>query len=199
MPRKKKTASSALPPALRTPIAFHDSPETSLLEMAAPGFPSRGAAVAQAFNANLQIPQEWLEKMLLLLDHYRIAHDDPERWFFLAFALALDHVDGMKIAPNQKKSGAPLEWGPMTLAKLYFEVVDIVQERGLSIKDSCQAILDDPNRRKFYPRSYSAKTLARRYYEAQKDALVKVLERAARSKGEAGRRLVTNILHGEFE
>jgi hypothetical protein len=197
MPRKAKTASNALPPALRTPIAIHDPQGPSVLEQGAPNFAPPGHPDALFLKANAHIPGEWLEKMLLLLDHYRIDRDDPERWFALAFSLAMDHVEGMKIAQKPKDPGAPREWGELKLARLYFEIDDIRRESGLSISDSCEEILGDHNRWKHYPKCTRA-TLVRRYHEAQSDPFIKMLNRIAESKGHAGRQIILLFLNEEL-
>jgi hypothetical protein len=39
-----------------------------------------------------RIIMEWLAKVDLLLSHYQIRPEDPDRWRKLAFLLALDHA-----------------------------------------------------------------------------------------------------------
>jgi hypothetical protein len=48
------------------------------------------------------------KKMDLLLEHYHLKDDDPERWQKLSFRLALDHIAECKSATaSQKTRGAP--------------------------------------------------------------------------------------------
>ena len=46
-----------------------------------------------------------MARMLLLLEHYRIDANSPNRWFFLALALASDHVQGFAIVPSYRGRG----------------------------------------------------------------------------------------------
>lgn len=194
MPKKRTPAEGKIHPSLRTPIQIKEVRAPTVLESAAPGFVSPDLR-AQVLKENVHIPGEWLEKMTLLLDQYSIAQDDPERWFKLAFSLALDHVEGMKVAPKRKPAGAPEEWGWQTLLRLRMEVDELRQQNGMSIADACRAILADHDRWKHYPPGCKHSTLVRRYHAAGENDAVVFFERVAQSKGENGRQFILSMMN----
>lgn len=141
------------------------------------------SSTAEAIKNNWHIPGEWLEKMLELLSFYKIETTDPERWFALAFNLALEHVPGFRL-DRRRKAGAPLEWDGMMLARLNFEVSTLTAIESITIKAACEAILADYNKRRTYPvgpkgKPLTATTLMRRYHQSRNDPLVKMLQMAA--------------------
>lgn len=153
------------------------------------GSKGRSSDLGDSISANWHIPLEWLEKMNLLLSHYRIDRDNPERWFGLALCLAIDHVPGFEPV-KRKKPGAKLDWDGVTLARLNFQVSGLIASRqSASIRAACETILADSNLRRAYPigpngKPVSVPTLMRKYHDSNKDPLVKMLQRIGADNAE---------------
>lgn len=186
----KKKGGAAYSGPLNKPIQVTKGEPPTFLA-AAGGSPSEHAnQVAE----NSHVPKEWLEKMALLLSHYKIDADDPERWFALSLHLAIDHVPGFKL-DEKKKSGAPLDWDGWTLARLNFEVSDLMARNvDMTIEAACETILSDSARRRSYPigtggKPVSTSTLMRRYHSSQNNPLVRMFQRMA-AQSEAMRKIV---------
>ena len=125
------------------------------------------------------IPTAWLSKMLLLLDHYEINRDDPEKWFALSLQLAIAHVPGFAV-DQHKSPGAKAVWDETTLTRLYVEVKALVEERRksnpkFSESNAC-TILANKEPWKSMHRKPSNETLRRRYYAAADSPLIKLAE-----------------------
>jgi hypothetical protein len=84
-----------------------------------------------------RIIREWIAKVPLLLAHYGIAPNDPDRWRALAFLLALDHVPGMQVIDRPRpKRGAPQKWN-LARAREFIRLIEqIAGERGEGVKDA---------------------------------------------------------------
>lgn len=128
------------------------------------------------------LAEEAAPKLWLLLDHYAIARDDPERWFLLSLKLAIDHVPGFTRAPPGSKPGRPSEWDAFKLALVYCLVEKKKHERLLqglecSDLDACRFVLQDPGCAPWVAsavgRLPAANTLRNRYLESQGSILVK--------------------------
>jgi len=80
-------------------------------------------------RSSVHTATECLKKMSELLEHYEIDKNDlVNRWFWLAFRLATDHVPGFRVE-QEKESGRPQEWDIVSLAILYCDVKDVKRER----------------------------------------------------------------------
>ncbi len=56
--------------------------------------------------------REFINRMYVLLEHYKIDASQENCWFFLAWDLASDHVKGFTIAPTYKGPGRPKKIKP---------------------------------------------------------------------------------------
>ena len=70
--------------------------------------------------------QEFNQKLPLLLDHYGIASDDPDRWQKLCLGLAVAHVPGFQVRASRKK-GRPPTVSPQDEEKLYARFCELRQ------------------------------------------------------------------------
>jgi hypothetical protein len=88
------------------------------------------------------IHEERLEKLVLLLRHYDVARDDPDRWRRLAFRMALDFVPGMRVEyeiPRQR--GRPRKWKG-ELGKIFYRHIQAInKERGRGVRDAIRTLL----------------------------------------------------------
>jgi hypothetical protein len=122
---------------------------------------------------------ESLKKLSLLLKHYEIPEDDSERWFSLAFALALDFVPGFAI-DTRKPAGRRAEWDDIRLCSLWFEVGSLRRSNPkLSVSAACARIAKRPDWK-----SLTGSTLRQRYEtEAKNSVLVSMYERLSQTLG----------------
>jgi hypothetical protein len=71
---------------------------------------------------SLFILEERLRKLGLLLEHYKISKDHPDKWLHLALGLAVDRVAGFRVENAGQRPGSPKKWDAILLAKLYFDI-----------------------------------------------------------------------------
>ena len=74
-----------------------------------------------------QRQKEKFQKLLLLCDHFEIDRNDPQLWFRLSLALALEHVRGFK---EIRKPGAKQKWTPFKKLELKIAVDRKIKEAG---------------------------------------------------------------------
>lgn len=126
----------------------------------------------QADNA-LNLTKQAAEKLGLLLEHYEIDKNDPDRWFLLSLALARNHVTGFQIKEDGS-AGRRVVWNENKLVVLYFEVVQLIKSKNrepqYGISWACAQLVKRPEWRNF-----EAKTLQTKYSEAKKSGLVRLL------------------------
>lgn len=115
--------------SLAVPVVYSDPP------MAAQILGVDHPDVQKAIHAeSMRVTQELLDKLPLLIDHFAIAKDAPDKWMQLAFRMARAHVPGFQtVLP--KKSGAPRDWMPLDLAALHFEV-ELLIKQGMKAKEA---------------------------------------------------------------
>jgi hypothetical protein len=133
------------------------------------------------------IAQKWFEKLNLLMKHYSIA--DPNDWFSLALALAVDHVPGFQVwntlgfeqidqgirlvvHVGRKKTGRPMKWPVQRLDDLLNDVEKTKKQCG--VKRDREALDRIARLRKWAPpanhrgeRSQWIETLESRLQEAK--------------------------------
>lgn len=98
---------------------------------------------------NPRIVGEQVEKLFLLLDHFKIPPKSPLRWFHLAFHLAKRHVPGVEVI-----EGLPAKRGPKGARKgapsreeLILAVTQVKLERGHGTADAIRILRKrDPDR-----------------------------------------------------
>ena len=116
--------------------------------------------------------REALERMMLLFDHYGI--DDHSNWVALAFALARDHVPGLRIMKD--RPGAKRKWTPTDAARLQLALGKIMGERNVTKTHAARILVkQDP----WSSMAKTAATLLRRAQDVD-NRWVKVMEDAAR-------------------
>ncbi len=69
----------------------------------------------------LKYAEESIAKLVVLLNHYKIDKENPERWFELSFALAREYIPGFKVVTDSRKT-KPNKWTPLRYAALYSSV-----------------------------------------------------------------------------
>ena len=111
-------------------------------------------------------------RLRLLLDHYEIARDDPNRWIELSMWLAVNHVPGFEYSPK----GAPTKWGENEEFKLFSRVVELTK-RGNSIRNACRLLA---KKEPYKSHSQSMEVLRRRFYAAKK-VMLTIVEKDMRS------------------
>ena len=86
------------------------------------------------------IDNEMSSRFLLLLDHFGIPKDlsESDRWFFLTFALARNHVPGLRFGKTERR-GLKLEWNYRRELRLYATVMLRVLD-GLTLAEACQRV-----------------------------------------------------------
>lgn len=87
--------------------------------------------------------EEDIKMMAELVELYEIDPYDPDRWFYLAFHLASQHVPGFKYKKFKRKGGAPIKWDKEAQQGL---VDDVFIVRGLfphyDAKRACKWLSD---------------------------------------------------------
>lgn len=146
MPLKKKLARRGYVGALAQPISA-PRPKT-VLERASQDAEADAAEAARVVG-------EWLQKLLLLLEHYEIEQQDDSRWFRLAFKLAMEHVPGFAF-DQQKPAGRPADWDSWRYMDLFLSVRSLMNEaagRGceLTLRDACRQLADSGFAADLYP------------------------------------------------
>lgn len=128
----------------------------------------------QRYNLDTAIKAtaEAAEKMFLLLDHYNIDRNDEEKWFFLAFNLARNHIEGFSLE-DKKPKGSPRIWDNFTYLKLYHDVSNKVSlSPNKSIAWACgQLVKAQPW--KDMLRGDKGKSLENQYNKSKSSPLVK--------------------------
>jgi hypothetical protein len=111
-----------------------------------------------------RITKQQVDKLRLLLKHYKIAPNDPNRFLLLAFHLARDFVPGMSVVDKSRRGrGAPRKWKGLGGKLLVREIQSVNAERKKGIADAIRIV------RRRHPEwcdGYTNKTLEARYYEA---------------------------------
>jgi len=149
---------------LATPVVIGEPPLAA--QILGPDHPD----VAPLLKAETgRVSQAVMDKLPLLLDHFGIPREEPDKWLELACRLARAHVPGFRTV-KPKKSGAPQEWGEIELAALHIEV-EMLTKQGMTAKEACRALLRLPDGGWRFPRSRDEKTLYRRYQQAKKLSL----------------------------
>ncbi len=127
---------------------------------------------------HLEGATEVVEKMGLLLDHYGISRDEPERWHLLCLHLAGDHVPGFQFE-KPSKAGRPKTWLHSGRSlRLYRDVQACVSE-GHSALNACRILAKRDPYRNEIP-AYT--TLYRRYQDTKKNhPVIKMAEKMLES------------------
>lgn len=120
--------------------------------------------------------KESLEKLHLLFDWYGIDSEKPNKWFSLAFRLAIDYIPGFSTA---KPPGRHKEWDDLRLLKLYCDINKIRKEKNnCSINQACHFL---SRRKNEY--GQSQRTLYNNYTDAKKSIFVEWLNTLSISHG----------------
>jgi len=110
-----------------------------------------------------------IKKLGLLFDWYGIDKKNEDRWFNLAFRLAIDYIPGFSTA---KPPGRHNEWDDFRLLKLNWEVKKVQKEKGqYSAQDACRLLAKRPNEY-----SQTQRTLYNRFIESNKSDFQKFLD-----------------------
>jgi hypothetical protein len=107
------------------------------------------------------ISKHAVEKMLLLLEHYKIDPSDEQRWLKLAMSLALAHVPGLQVA-NRPKPGRKPTWKTGLGDEFVREVEDVKFRTGKGTKEAIAELRKKPKWEKYFAQSLEA-----RYREAR--------------------------------
>ena len=145
---------------------------TGALKEPIPYYPMAVALLAHGEDADKQkkiwqtacndLTKKRAEKLLMLLEYYRIEQSDPNAWLGLAYRLALDFIPGMKIVENARRRGAPPKWPGTDGIELIAGVEKVAKERGKGNSDAIRIMIRrNPGRWG----KYSPETLEARYYE----------------------------------
>ena len=117
-------------------------------------------------SEHLKVVLKQMNKLLLLMEFYNIDKDDIEdRWFKLAYHLAVTHEVGFKIA---QPSGSKKKWDVPQLLGLVATIRLIIIYKPMSVSNACQIIKD----RYFNGRSTTKKTIENKYGEALRSKTV---------------------------
>jgi hypothetical protein len=109
------------------------------------------------------LDSEWSSKFDLLMTHYGIGTQDPERWRLLAFNLALDHVPGMRVGRERPRKGAPRKWD-VPRCRAYVALIDkIERERGQGIRDAIRSA-----KKRNLIKTGTLRVLENRYHDSKK-------------------------------
>ncbi len=183
MPRKPKQLEKEYKGGLKKPIHRDEPPipPGKVIKLLSPEIDhdakykeESAIFIAKSF---LSLATQNIEKLGLLLEHYNIDPNDPDRWFWLSVNLAKNHVPGFKIKTKEEKGGRPQEWDIVKYARLFLEVTILMAEKknvsGCNISRACNALLKEPEWE-----SYSRKTLQSRYAEAKTTPFVMIYKNA---------------------
>lgn len=92
------------------------------------------------------IISEICRKMELLLDHYNISEDDPQKWFMLSLYLAKDRVPGFCIEEGGQE-GRPLDWNFFEDKLLLLQVADLIHSdkpgKGKTVGWACRILVKE--------------------------------------------------------
>lgn len=122
------------------------------------------------------IAKESSEKLHLLFDWYGIDSEKPDRWFSLAFRLAIDYIPGFSTA---KPPGRHKEWDDLRLLKLYCDINKIrKEENNCSINRACYLL---SRRKNEY--SQSQRTLSNNYTDAKNSVFVEWFNTLSKNHG----------------
>lgn len=118
---------------------------------------------------------EYNKKLTALMRHHNIVAKKDGAWRALALELAKDHVPGFKII-QEKEGGRGTFWNEFALAKLYFDVSNMMAARNQNISGACDLLLREPPWCDIRSNGdvLTPKTLQNRYVEATKTSLVAV-------------------------
>ncbi len=128
---------------------------------------------ADTYNSSFRNASEAIIKFGELFKHYKIDSNDPDRWFSLSLALAMEHVPGFRLEIEGKK-GRKEEWDMVKLLILYKDVE--YKRWELKLKNATytdSAICEILIKKQWKDKVKSAKVLKNRYIEAKSSALVK--------------------------
>lgn len=124
------------------------------------------------FKTAMKATTEAIEKMFLLLDHYNIDRNDEEKWFFLAFNLARNHIEGFSLE-DKKPEGSPKIWDNFTYLKLYHDVSNKVSlSPDKSIAWACRQLVKAQPWKDML-RGDKGKSLENQYNKSKSSPLVK--------------------------
>jgi hypothetical protein len=103
-------------------------------------------------------------KLELLLEHYQIDSEHPDRWWMLSLQLAVDFVPGMRIEPAPpSRRGRKPTWRAGGAHELFRAVQDLIVEKQCTEKEAIRQIgARDPRWRHKTPQNLGA-----RYREAK--------------------------------
>ena len=112
-----------------------------------------------------------ISKLGLLLQHYQISVDNPDRWLMLAHALAVDFVPGFSVQ-YKKSAGKKILWNSLLLAHLY-HAVQQKRSSTLTSRAVCNSLAkSDP-----WKQYGSAKTLYNEYLKSKDSEFVNFLKK----------------------
>jgi hypothetical protein len=106
--------------------------------------------------------RERIAKFEPLLTHYGITAKESEPWLKLAFALAVDHVEGMQVAVAPPPKGRRRDWTPSQEREFVLLVDQIRGERRRSLRDAVRVARQRRKLKAVVP------TLENRYRDAKK-------------------------------
>jgi hypothetical protein len=124
-----------------------------------------GVLKAQAIE---RATQRQISKLEKLCDEYEIARNHENRWFALAYALAVAHVPGMRVAfDSPLKPGPEARWQSELGPKLVSDVETILAQaqRKMSYKKAIQLLLEDKSKGWS---TYTLENLITRHREARR-------------------------------
>ena len=105
-----------------------------------------------------------LEKLIKLMDYYKIKPPEKSPWYILAYRLACDFVPGMRVVDSLPRRGRPRgKWALELAHRFYDEVNAITAERPSASIPTAIGIVRNRSPKEW--RRYSPKTLETRYYE----------------------------------
>jgi hypothetical protein len=156
-----KRSTSAFPTVLNEPIL-----KTTMFDFGQ--IPGATEADREAAYENRLLELQF-EKLLTLLEHYRIPTSSELRWSYLAYYLARDFFPGMDVVTKIRKRARPREkWG-IELEGMFVGVVDeiLAEQPKLKIAAAVDIARErDPERWG----KYKTSTLVTRYHELKKKA-----------------------------
>jgi hypothetical protein len=136
------------------------------------GKASQHPLVKQRAAALDEQSRETLERMMLLFDHYGI--ENHSNWPALAFALARDHVPGLRIMKD--RPGAKTKWTPIDGARLQIALGRIMAKRNVTMTQPARILVkQDP----WSAMAKTATTLLRRAQDVD-NRWVKMMKDVAR-------------------
>ncbi len=136
-------------------------------------------------ESTLNVISDQLPKLMLLMDHYDIQRDDPERWFLLSLSLARNHVPGFRVE-EKNQDGRKKEWDVAKDTFLYLCIIEKIYTGKLdaskTISWACEQLAKDS----FWKNAgCTKKTLQNRYAQAEKSVLSQIYINAINKYGES--------------